>query len=70
MSSDADLLRLGLFINNAWSPASSGATYRSQDPFSGTDWAEVPDAGPADVDRGGQRREGCPERTVGRDDRA
>ncbi|WP_334501245.1 aldehyde dehydrogenase family protein [Bradyrhizobium sp. AZCC 1678] len=40
-----------LYINGAWDPAASGATYLSDDPFLGTAWAQVPDAGQVDVDR-------------------
>src|SRR5688500_16861087 len=31
-------------------PAASGRTYTSVDPFTGEPWAQVPDAGPEDVD--------------------
>ncbi|MBW3647525.1 MAG: aldehyde dehydrogenase family protein, partial [Actinobacteria bacterium] len=31
-------------------PAASGRTYESVDPFTGQPWAQVPDAGPEDVD--------------------
>ena len=40
-----------MFIDGAWVDSSSGATFRSIDPFTGREWAEVPDGTPEDVDR-------------------
>ena len=42
--------RFQLSIGGEHRPASSGRTYASVDPFTGQPWAEVPDAGPDDVD--------------------
>jgi acyl-CoA reductase-like NAD-dependent aldehyde dehydrogenase len=39
-----------LSIAGRQQPAASGRTYTSVDPFTGEPWAEVPDAGPEDVD--------------------
>ena len=39
-----------LAIGGERRPAASGRTYTSLDPFTGEPWAEVPDAGPDDVD--------------------
>jgi acyl-CoA reductase-like NAD-dependent aldehyde dehydrogenase len=39
-----------LLIGDSWRPARSGRTYMSQNPYNSHPWAEVPDAGPADVD--------------------
>ena len=39
-----------LAIDGERRPAASGRTYTSTDPFTGEPWAEVPDAGPEDVD--------------------
>ena len=38
-------------IGGSWTPASSGATYDTLDPFSGEPWATVPEGGADDVDR-------------------
>jgi acyl-CoA reductase-like NAD-dependent aldehyde dehydrogenase len=38
-------------IGGAWTPASSGATYDTLDPFSGEPWATVPEGSAEDVDR-------------------
>jgi acyl-CoA reductase-like NAD-dependent aldehyde dehydrogenase len=40
-----------LLIGGESSPAASGLTYDSVDPFTGRPWARVPDGGAADVDR-------------------
>jgi acyl-CoA reductase-like NAD-dependent aldehyde dehydrogenase len=40
-----------LYINGAWTPAASKASFGSLNPYTGTSWATVPDAGTADVDR-------------------
>jgi aldehyde dehydrogenase (NAD+) len=40
-----------MFIDGRWSPAHSGETFRSEDPYTGEPWAELPLASPADVDR-------------------
>jgi (Z)-2-((N-methylformamido)methylene)-5-hydroxybutyrolactone dehydrogenase len=40
-----------LYINGAWTPAASGASFGSLNPYTGVAWASVPDAGVADVDR-------------------
>lgn len=45
------LPRYGLFLDGSFVPAASGKTYETIDPFAGTAWAVVPDAGEADVDR-------------------
>jgi aldehyde dehydrogenase (NAD+) len=43
--------RYRLFIGGEWVDAASGRTFQTLDPFAGEPWAEVPDAGPEDVDR-------------------
>jgi acyl-CoA reductase-like NAD-dependent aldehyde dehydrogenase len=40
-----------MFINGSWVDAQSGATLRSMDPFTGRDWAEVPNGDASDVER-------------------
>ncbi|WP_067461682.1 aldehyde dehydrogenase [Actinomadura macra] len=40
-----------MFIGGAWVPAEGGRRYETLNPATGLAWAEVPDAGPADVDR-------------------
>src|SRR5687768_7262265 len=39
------------YVDGRFTPAASGETYRSLDPFRGRDWAEVPRGGLEDVDR-------------------
>ncbi|HEY2715062.1 MAG TPA: aldehyde dehydrogenase family protein [Solirubrobacterales bacterium] len=41
---------LQLFVDGGWRDAADGATYESQNPYSGEPWTRVPDAGAADVD--------------------
>jgi len=43
--------RYQMLINGAWVDASDGARFDSQNPATGTVWATVPEATPADVDR-------------------
>ena len=38
-------------IGGAWSPAASGGTYDTLNPFTGEPWATVPEGGAEDVDR-------------------
>jgi aldehyde dehydrogenase (NAD+) len=45
-----DLRRYDMYIGGRWLQAESGATIMSLDPYTGENWAEVPDAGPSDVD--------------------
>lgn len=45
------LVHFDLLIGGESSPAASGLTYDSVDPFTGRPWARVPDGGAADVDR-------------------
>jgi len=45
------LVQFDLLIGGEASPAASGLTYDSVDPFTGRPWARVPDGGAADVDR-------------------
>jgi (Z)-2-((N-methylformamido)methylene)-5-hydroxybutyrolactone dehydrogenase len=45
------LVQFDLLIGGESSPAASGLTYDSVDPFTGKPWARVPDGGAADVDR-------------------
>ncbi len=40
-----------LFIGGSWTPAASGETFDSLNPFTGEVWAKIPLAGAADVDR-------------------
>jgi aldehyde dehydrogenase (NAD+) len=46
-----EVLRHQMFIDGQRTDAISGATFRSTDPFSGADWAEVPLGDEADVNR-------------------
>jgi aldehyde dehydrogenase (NAD+) len=39
------------FVGGDWVDAASGATFESEDPFSGDVWAVLPRCGAADVDR-------------------
>jgi (Z)-2-((N-methylformamido)methylene)-5-hydroxybutyrolactone dehydrogenase len=39
-----------LFIGGEWAPARAGALYETANPFDGSPWAAVPDAGVEDVD--------------------
>jgi acyl-CoA reductase-like NAD-dependent aldehyde dehydrogenase len=47
----AQIVRYQMFVGGRWVDAESGATFQSVDPYTGEPWAEVPDAGEADVDR-------------------
>jgi aldehyde dehydrogenase (NAD+) len=40
-----------MYIDGRWVAAESGETFRSEDPYTGEAWAELPKAGTADVDR-------------------
>jgi (Z)-2-((N-methylformamido)methylene)-5-hydroxybutyrolactone dehydrogenase len=42
--------RYRMLIGGEWVDARSGETFESVDPFTGRVWAEIPNAGPADVD--------------------
>jgi aldehyde dehydrogenase (NAD+) len=44
-----NIARYKLFINGAWVDSASGKTFRSVDPFTGEDWAEVPEGDATDV---------------------
>src|ERR1700760_5097449 len=46
----ADLERFRLLIGGKAVDALSGATFESQNPYTGEPWAVVPDGGPEDVD--------------------
>jgi len=46
----ADRERFRMLIGGEAVDAASGATFESQNPYTGEAWAEVPDGGPADVD--------------------
>jgi (Z)-2-((N-methylformamido)methylene)-5-hydroxybutyrolactone dehydrogenase len=46
-----DLVTFDLLIGGEATPAGSGATYDSVDPFTGAPWARVPDGSADDVDR-------------------
>ncbi len=39
-----------LYIGGRFVPAVSGRTLESENPYTGTAWARVPEAGPEDVD--------------------
>src|SRR5688500_3119387 len=45
------LARYKMFIGGEWTDAGSGATFESQNPYTGKAWALIPRAGPDDVDR-------------------
>ncbi len=45
------LKKYKLYINGRWEDAASGKTFLSINPYTGEPWAEVAEAGPADVDR-------------------
>ena len=45
-----EIAQYKLFINGEWRDASSGKTFRSADPFTGEDWAELPEGDVADVE--------------------
>jgi acyl-CoA reductase-like NAD-dependent aldehyde dehydrogenase len=40
-----------MFIDGHWVDAADGATFRSMDPYTAQDWAEVPNGGAVDVER-------------------
>jgi (Z)-2-((N-methylformamido)methylene)-5-hydroxybutyrolactone dehydrogenase len=44
------LRRYRMFVGGAWVDARSGATFETVNPFTGRAWAEIPRAGPEDVD--------------------
>jgi aldehyde dehydrogenase (NAD+) len=46
----SDLQQFKMLIGGKYVDAASGATFKSQNPYTGQDWAEIPDGGPADVD--------------------
>ena len=50
MSQTPALEEFGLFINGRSVPARSGATFESQNPYTGEPWARLADGSPADVD--------------------
>ena len=39
-----------LFINGKWTNASTGKTFRTADPYTGEDWAELAEGDAADVE--------------------
>ncbi len=41
----------GMFIDGDWCDAAGGARFASANPYTGADWAEIPQGGAADVDR-------------------
>src|ERR1700742_125290 len=45
-----DLRRFRMLIGGSPADARSGRTFASQNPYTGQPWAEIPDAGPEDVD--------------------
>ena len=45
------LTRYQLYIGGEWTDAQDGATAQSINPYTGAPWAEIPQAGEADVDR-------------------
>lgn len=47
----SSLERFRLFINGEFTDADTGETFSSVDPYRGREWAELAQAGPADVDR-------------------
>ncbi|MDE3111713.1 MAG: aldehyde dehydrogenase [Chloroflexota bacterium] len=47
----AKIEKYDLFIDGGWGPASDGRTFGSKDPFRDEDWAQIPLASAADVDR-------------------
>jgi (Z)-2-((N-methylformamido)methylene)-5-hydroxybutyrolactone dehydrogenase len=46
----APLRRYRMFVGGAWVDARSGSSFQTVDPFTGRAWAEIPRAGPEDVD--------------------
>ncbi|WP_344019156.1 aldehyde dehydrogenase [Pseudonocardia kongjuensis] len=50
MSQTPALEEFGLFVNGRTVPARSGATFESQNPYTGEPWARLADGSPADVD--------------------
>ena len=46
----AELQRFSMLIGGQAVGARSGATFASQNPYTGQDWAQIPDGGPEDVD--------------------
>jgi acyl-CoA reductase-like NAD-dependent aldehyde dehydrogenase len=45
-----DLQQFKMFVGGKFVDAESGATFTSQNPYTGRGWAVIPDGGPADVD--------------------
>ena len=56
-------------IGGAWSPAASGGTYDTLNPFTGEPWATVPEGGAEDVDRAVRAARDAPVGPVGPDER-
>ena len=50
-TASASLTRYKMFIGGAWTDAASGATFESENPFTGKPWAAIPRGGVEDVDR-------------------
>ena len=50
VGSMADVERFSMLIGGKQVGALSGRTFRSQNPYTGEAWAEIPDGGPEDVD--------------------
>ncbi|MGH7339892.1 MAG: aldehyde dehydrogenase family protein, partial [Candidatus Rokuibacteriota bacterium] len=48
---EAGVSTFEMYIDGRWTAAESGETFRSEDPYTGEAWAELPKAGPTDVDR-------------------
>ena len=48
---EAGVRSFEMYIDGRWTSAESGETFRSEDPYTGEAWAEIPKAGAADVDR-------------------
>jgi acyl-CoA reductase-like NAD-dependent aldehyde dehydrogenase len=51
MTTTAETVPYQLLIGDRWMPAEEGASYVSENPYSGQGWATVPDGGSLDVDR-------------------
>ena len=49
--SSEQITRYQLYIGGEWTDAQDGSTFTSTNPFTGKPWAEIPQAGAADVDR-------------------
>ncbi len=51
MAVETGLVRYQMYIDGRWTDATSGATFETENPFTGRAWATIPRGTPEDADR-------------------